>query len=260
MRRLVVDGVLCERLELDPDDPALTLGFSAFETLRAYGGRPFRLDEHLARLVDSAAWMGLPAPDRAALRADIGLLLDDIGYDVNIRITLTPMTRIVRAAPLGPPLPPARVATRSWTPPPWLPGAVKHSSRAGGVLALRAAGTDELIWLDEAGFVLEGTRSNLFAVCGGVLVTPPADGRILAGVTRGAILDVAASMGLAIQARPLRLDEALDELYLSSTLQELRPIIEVDGQPAPGAGPVGAALRAGFAALVAATPPWPPAG
>ena len=137
-----------------------------------------------------------------------------------------------------------------FVPPPWLDGTVKHVSRAYSRTAVRDAGVDEVIWIDSDGCLLEGTRSNVFAVRDGVLLTPPLDGRILAGVTREALLDAADDAGIPVQLRPMHKGEALDELYASSTLKELTGIDELDGVDAPGAGPIGQTVMAAFRSAI----------
>jgi branched-chain amino acid aminotransferase len=233
---------------LPTDDPALTLGFAVFETLRTYDGVPFRLDAHLARLAHSATFCGIPY-DEAAIRADIATVLTSGPHAAKLNVYLTGGGhRVVRAEPLdlarvGAPV---RVVTRPWCPPAWLPGTIKHTSRLAWVLAAR--GVDEVLWEDRGGWT-EANRSNVFVVRGGVLLTPADDGRILRGVTRAALLDAARSIDLPVSEGHVPVGPC-DELYLASTLKELAPVVEVDGQPGPGGGPVGAALLAAFRARI----------
>lgn len=140
---------------------------------------------------------------------------------------------------------PVRVVTRPWSPSPWLPGRVKHTSRMPWVLAARQAGVDEVIWIAPDGLWTEANRSNLFVVRGGVFLTPPDDGRILQGVTRDALLAAARAVGVDAREEPVPAGPC-DELYLASTLKELAPVVEIDGYPGPGAGPIGAAVLAEF--------------
>lgn len=228
-------------------DPAFAAGFAVFETLRTYGGVPFRLDVHLDRLGASAAWCGFPF-DRAAFLADLAPLR--LPPESKLNLTLTGGgRRVVRVEPLdrsrvGAPV---RVVTRRWTPPPWLPGRVKHTSRAGWLLPAAQAGVDEVLWEDEAGNWTEANRSNVFVVRDGVFWTPPDDGRILQGVTRDVLLEVARAIGVPVREAPVVAGPA-DELYLCSTLKELAPVVEIDGKPGPGGGPVGRAVLAAFRA------------
>ncbi len=254
MRAVIVNGRASPdgTALLDVDDPGLTLGLSVFETLRTYGRTPFRLERHLERLLASAAACGVPWPGEAILAEEVRQVIAEIPGESNVRVTLTAGgARLVRAMPLEVASGGARCATAVFEPPPWLPGAVKHTSRAGSALIVPRSGVSEVIWLDREGCLLEGTRSNVLAVREGVIWTPPLDGRILAGVTREALLEVARSLGIRVQEAPCPAKGPWDELYLCSTLRELQPIVALDGQPAAGEGPVGAALLAGFRGAVA---------
>jgi branched-subunit amino acid aminotransferase/4-amino-4-deoxychorismate lyase len=254
-RVVLQDGVIQPdgRVSLDADEQTLLLGRGVFETLRTYGGKLFGLEAHLLRLRNSASGVGVPFPGAELLAAELQATADGIQGDAVVRVTLTHGGhRIIRATPLAPVLPSYRCATRIWTPTAWLDGALKHTSRANSVLAVEAAGVDEVIWVDPSGHMLEGTRSNVFAVMDGVLCTPALDGRLLAGITRAALLHAAQAAGIPTTEGLLHKDGLFDELYLSSTLKELCPITELDGQPAPGGGSVGAAAAAAFRERVGA--------
>lgn len=254
MRAVIVDGQPCTdgRVTLDADDPGLTLGLSVFETLRTYGRAPFRLERHLERLAESAGATGIVCPSPRVLSEEILAVIAALPGECNVRVTLTAGgARIVRAMPLDAARGLARCATAVFEPPAWLPGAVKHTSRAGSALVVPLYGVSEVIWVDRAGLLLEGTRSNVLAVREGELWTPPLDGRILAGVTREALLEEARALGLVVHEAPCPVDGGWDELYLCSTLRELQPIVELDGRAAPGEGPVGRALLAAFQARIA---------
>jgi len=108
-----------------------------------------------------------------------------------------------------------------------------------------------VFWVGRDGCFTEATRSNIFAAVEGVMVTPPADGRILDGVTRRALLDAGLAEGLAVAEAPLPLTAPMTELYATSTLKELAPVSDLDGAAAPGRGPLGDALCAAYRRLVA---------
>jgi branched-subunit amino acid aminotransferase/4-amino-4-deoxychorismate lyase len=176
--------------------------------------------------------------------------LDEVveGYEGRAKVNIVLTSggqRLVRVGPLdlarlGAPV---RVATRSWEPPPWLDGRSKHCSRALSETAVRAAGVDEVFWVGRDGCITEATRSNVFAVIGGGLVTPPDDGRILAGVTRSALIEAAAADGLQVAEVSFPPDAPFEELYATSTLKDLAPVVELDGRPITGEGPIGVRLR-----------------
>ena len=110
----------------------------------------------------------------------------------------------------------------------------------------------EHLMLDEQGRILEGSSSNFFAVIGGALRTAP--GGVLEGVTRRAVLEIAAGQGLEVEMLAATLEEldAAQEAFICSSSRELVPVIEVagkrigDGCP----GPVYARLRGAFRELV----------
>jgi branched-subunit amino acid aminotransferase/4-amino-4-deoxychorismate lyase len=151
---MLLDGVPCPdgsgRLHLD--DPALWTGLAVFETLRTYGRVPFRAAEHLERLAASAGFCGIAFGDatRACTLEELHRVAREASGESKLNVLLTAGgSRIVKAEPLdlsraGAPV---RVASRRWAPDPWLPGWVKHTSRAAWVLAARQAGVDEVLWV-----------------------------------------------------------------------------------------------------------------
>ena len=102
--------------------------------------------------------------------------------------------------------------------------------------------------------MLEGSRTNVFVVRAGALHTPPADHRILAGVTRTVVLEVAAAAGIpAHDAAPVPVAAlaAADEVFLTGSVAEIWPVATVrEHFRGPAPGPVTAAIQDGFAAVV----------
>lgn len=245
----LVDGE--PALTLPVDDPAFGQGLAVYEAVRTYARQPFRLPEHLARLRAGAAWLGLPCPPDATLAADVARAAAAVPGEATILVTLTGGgRRVVQARPLdaarvGAPL---TLASLVHEPAAALPAWVKSTNRAGWNAAARRAAVDEVLLVGADGAWLETHRGNLVAVRGGVLLTPPADGRILPGVTRAALLEAARAAGLPMAEAPLR-PGPVAELYVASTLKELAPVVALDGQPLPGWGPLGRALAKAFAAL-----------
>ena len=195
---------------VDPDEPviraddeAFLRGRAAFETLRVYGGRPYRIDEHLDRLAQSAEAIGLDAPDREALRALGTLAVTAAGRpDHVLRLFWTPSglglaltseipSRADELRERG-----IRAVSLLWQrgEAPWLLGGVKSTSYAANLAAEREAerrGADDAIFVDGAGIVLEGPVTNLWWRHGDTLFTPALELGILAGVTRRAVIDLA---------------------------------------------------------------------
>jgi 4-amino-4-deoxychorismate lyase len=247
------------------DDEALLRGRAAFETLRVYGGRPFRLHTHLERLESSARAIGLPVPDSAELDRLATLVLPRAGQDDAV------LRFVWTAGPVDGP--PAGLALLSEVPSwidevrargaravsllgvraavPWLLPGVKSTSYAVNMAAEAEAkrrGADEAVFVDAEGVVLEGTVTNVWWRTGRTLHTPALDLGILAGVTRTALLEVALAEGYAVEEGTYTLDElaGAEEAFTSSSVREVMPLIEMDGRPlgrGPAADDLQAALR-----------------
>jgi len=134
---------------------------------------------------------------------------------------------------------------------------IKTTGLLPNVLAQQAAvdaGADDVI-LHRDGLVTEGSHTNVFAVLDDVLVTAPADHRILPGVTRGIVLELAEGAGIAVEQREWSTEEltAADEVLMTSTTAGVRPIVEIDGRGVGGGrrGRITERLQAEFAAFVA---------
>ncbi len=256
------------------DDEAVLRGRAAFETIRVYAGRPFRLDSHLRRMARSAEVLRLPAPDIEAL-ADLGRQAVAAGgvEDCGLRLVWTP------GRPGGQPnafalvtaIPPGLEAERERgtrlaslqlaigalvrQSSPWLLAGVKSTSYAVNIAAqeeARRRGADDAVFLSSEGMVLEGPISNLWFCEGGRLLTPSLDLGILAGVTREVVLEVAAEQGIAAEqgAYPLERMAAAEEVFTSSSVRELMPVIELDGRPVADGrpGPLAARFQASLRA------------
>lgn len=231
-----------------PADRGLLLGDGLFETLRVAGGRPVRLDRHLARLRAGAAVLGLPVPlDDAGLAAAMAALLRRCGLeDASLRLTLTRgpgprgllppaeprPTLLITVASVPPPLPLARVVvalgTRRNEHSPL--ARIKSLSTLDGVLARQEAarhGADDALLLNTAGRVAEASAANLFLVLDGALVTPPVSEGALPGVMRAAVLEAVAVVERAVTVEDLC---RANEVFLTSSLG-VRPVIAVDGKP-----------------------------
>ena len=159
-----LDGVIgaAETTGIPVTDEGLLRGDGAFEATRLYGGRPFALEDHLARLQRSCAGLRLPV-DADALRADIVALLEHAGpVEGVLRIVLTRGgRRIVLVEPLPHHPSVARLATVRYAPNRVLDG-LKSLSYAGNMLAktiAKEAGYDDALLVTPHGRVLEGTTS-----------------------------------------------------------------------------------------------------
>ena len=269
-----IDGTLVavDDARISPFDHGLLVGDGVFETIRVYGGEPFAWTRHLDRLAHSAAGLGLAVPDRETLRAAADAVLAANGHDeARLRITVTG-----GVAPLGSERgdagPTVIVASSALTPwpasvhvviVPWVrndrgaTAGLKTTSYAENVRALAFAherGASEAIFANTRDELCEATGSNVFVVRDGVVATPPGSSGCLLGVTRALVLELAPTLGIAVDERPLPLDALrdADEAFLTSTTREVQPIAAVDDRALPAVpGPVTATLATAFTALVA---------
>jgi 4-amino-4-deoxychorismate lyase len=249
------------------DDEALLRGRAAFETLRVYGGRPFRLAEHLERMRASAERLGVVWPGPAGSFEELAVQALEAAAepDAVLRLYLTPGPERVG--------PPAALALVSSLPPdlearrtrgislisllgvraeaPWLLGGVKSTSYAVNMAAeseARARGADDAVFVRDDGIVLEGPVTNVWWRRGTRLRTPSLELGILAGVTRAALLEAAPAAGHEVEEGVFALDDLLgaEEVFTSSSVREVMPVVDVDGQRfelGPAARDLQAALR-----------------
>lgn len=262
-------------------DRGILFGDGVFETMRTYGGRVFRLGQHLQRLSQSMAALGMaPLPDAAQIRRAITELLGAEGLpEARIRLTITggafdgqirlrrsaPPSVILMALPLATPRPeeyergielgvaPLR---QPWNSP---LARIKTTHRLEYLMAREEAlgrGFQDAVLLDDRGGLCESTSSNLFLVIGDRLVTPSLDSPILPGVTRDAVIEAARGEGIAVEERFVRFEELWDaaEAFATATSWEVLPIRAVEGRRVgSGArGPLTARLHAAFRDLVTA--------
>lgn len=251
------------------DDEALLRGRAAFETLRVYGGKPFRLEAHFDRLGASAESIGLPPVERVRLQVLAGLVLPKAARgDASLRLVWT-------AGPPGGP--PSGLALLSeipdWIEPvrergatavsllgiraavPWLLPGVKSTSYAVNMAAEAEAkrrGAEDAIFVDTDGVVLEGTVTNVWWRTSDVLKTPSLDLGILAGVTRATLIELAPACGYRVEEGAYPLEDLLgaDEAFTSSSVREIMPLVEIDGR-ALGRGPAADELQQALRVLAA---------
>ncbi|MCY3640228.1 MAG: aminotransferase class IV [Gammaproteobacteria bacterium] len=142
--------------------------------------------------------------------------------------------------------------------PPQAKMAANYSAPAFAKWRARRQGFDEILLLDESGAVAEAPTANLFAIAGGALTTP-GDERVLLGITRASLLELADAMGLPWEKRELSVAELLaaDEVFICSTSRAVAPVAQIDettiggGQP----GPLTVRLRDRFAAIASGRDP-----
>ena len=229
-------------------DEGFARGRAAFETLRVYAGRPFRLDEHLARLAGSADRLGLPEPDPGPLRALVRAALAAAGVgEVGLRLYWprgapgAGPTAIVLVSPIPAWIEEAQARGQRLVSlvfpgrsSPWLlPGtkSVSYATHVAAEAEARSRGADDAVLVDLDGTVLEGTVTNVWWRERDVLLTPELELGILAGETRAALLGLAAGEGFGVETGAFPLDRLLEaeEVFTSSSVREVMPVVSVDG-------------------------------
>jgi 4-amino-4-deoxychorismate lyase len=230
------------------DDDALLRGRSVFETARVYAGRPFLLDRHLARFARSAERVGLPAPDAQECERLAELVIGaGAQQDLALRVYWTGRTLVATAAEIDPALEALRERGLRLVTVSWSTGALasaKSTSYAENMAAQDgavAAGADDALLVSSDGTVLEAPTANVFWREGDTLLTPSLDLPILAGVTRGLLLEIAEQETVEGVFPLGRLLEA-DEVFLSASVREVMPVVSVDGRTF-GIGPAAHELQ-----------------
>jgi len=261
-------------------DYGFLYGFGLFETMRAYEGQVFHLDSHLDRLARSAEMLGLPirATDlkdavRATLQAN---QLSEAR--IRIAVSIGEGSMIPDPSTCGPPT--VMILAGHYQPYPEqvyqkgfraIVSSIRRNSQSPlsrfksanyleNMLAkqqARAAGVDEALCLNEKGLLAEASMSNIFLVTNGILRTPGQESGILLGITREVVLEMASQLGISTSEQDIRLDELSrsQEAFLTNSLVEIMPLIEVDGKPIGSSrpGPVTRRLMANYKKLVLAS-------
>jgi branched-chain amino acid aminotransferase len=282
MTTIWLDGEWLDRdtAKVSVFDHGLLYGDGVFEGIRVYGGKVFRLAEHMDRLYSSARAINL---DIQMSKADFTALVEqavkrsglteaylrplvtrgvgDLGIDP--RNTTRPTVMIIVDS------------IRIWaedryekglacvtaaTPIPHresLSPRVKSLNYLPHVLAKiegNVAGADEVLMMDSSGHVCEGSGQNLFVVNGRTLRTPPPTAGILVGITRNAVMELAQHAGYTVREELLNRYDiyTADEAFLTGTASEVAPIRSLDGREIGTGkpGPVTRDLMTRFRALV----------
>lgn len=260
------DLVAKEDAKISVFDHGLLYGDGVFEGIRLYNGCIFKLEEHLERLEFSAKAILLDLPlDREQLKkavcdtcrannlengyvrlvvtrgpghlgltpdgcgpGNVIIIADDIQlypeelYEKGLKIISVPTRRINASA---------------------LPPAIKSLNYLNNILAkieAKKVGFQEALMLNDKGEIAECTGDNVFMISKGILYTPPLDAGSLRGITRGAVIDLAAELNLPCREQALtRYDLwTAEECFLTGTAAEVIPCVEVDhriiGDGVPG--------------------------
>lgn len=255
-----IDGeiVPASEAKISVFDRGFLFGDSIYETLRTYNGRPFLIERHLDRLQNSARMLYMELPlDPAKISAEVSRTIratsnrecyiriivtrgsGRIGLDVNLS---KHPSFVIIVIPLEPPRPEyyetgvkVSLVTVRRNDVATLNPKIKSSNLLNNVLGYVEAknhGSFEGILCNMAGFVAEGTGSNVFIVDQNVLKTPPPEAGLLEGVTRALTLELAAATGVPYKEVQFTPEELLhsDECFITSTTKEILPVRQVDEQ------------------------------
>jgi branched-chain amino acid aminotransferase len=268
-RKVYVTGKLLPKEEavVSVFDHGLLYGDGVFEGLRSYGGKVFRLKEHVERLYDSARAIRLDIPMSQAemakaindtvaantivdgyIRAVVTRGAGTLGLDPN-RCSNPQIIIIADAITLYPhefydnglELITSSVIRNH---PAALSPRIKSLNYLNNILAKiegLKAGCVEALMLNHKGEIAECTGDNIFLVRKGRLLTPPLDAGILEGVTRNAVIELARAAGIEVAEPALTKHDVYvaDECFLTGTAAEIIPVVRIDdrligdGKPGP---------------------------
>ena len=268
-------------LSVGVSDFGFSRGLTIFELTRVYGGKPFRLDDHLARLQNGVA----------ALRLTLPLSLPQLAKTVHQIIARNNFAHSAlkfyftageaRLAPqsfaldqgftphfviiedeVKPAHPDAPYGLENYqrgqrlkiVPHERALPAIKSINYMQGFIASREAGPDydDILFTHRSGHVTEATRANFFCVIDGVLCTPDRD--MLFGITRKVVLEIARDLNILFAERALMPADILrsTEAFITGSIAELVPARQIDDHVLPTTidGPVFAKLRSAFSEIL----------
>lgn len=247
-----------EAARISPFDHGFLYGDGIFEGIRAYNGRMFKLAEHVDRLFASAKSLMLDipgTPDEVAawivdtvranqlrdayVRLVVSRGVGDLGLDPQscAHPTVIIIADSIQLFPeslyeVGLPLASSSLRRPSGD---VLNPQVKSLNYLNSVLAKIEAGqrgVQELVLLNQQGYVVEGSGDNIFIVREGVLATPPRAAGILPGITRAVVMELARAEGMAVQEVNFTLHELYNaqECFLTGTAAEVIAAVSCDGR------------------------------
>jgi branched-chain amino acid aminotransferase len=240
-------------------DRGFLYGDGLFETIRCYGGRPFRWADHLERLERGAAFLEIPLPFRKdELREQAARLVERNQMpECLLRLTLSRGTGLRGYSPRGAEHPTLVMALH---PAPDVPGELppkwrtiissfrlstndplaqfKTCNKLPQVLARAEAetrGADEALLLNSDGEVVEACSANLFWVGKNGVCTPPIAAGALAGVTRRVVLGICPELGLVVQETGIAVPQlhGTEGVFLTLASRGVVEVTAVDGQELP---------------------------
>ena len=261
-----------DRARVSVMDAGFLHGVGLFETMRAQNRAVFRIDQHLARMKNSADTLHLTLPDTfdELPRHAHQLLQQNALTEARLRLTITPghsnqsgdPSLLLFTAPLAP-YPPefyangvtVRLSSSRQNPQSSISRhkTISYYDRLTALREAAAGSCTEGLWFTHDGALAEGCISNVFLVRDGRLRTPPLETPVLPGITRRAILELAAGQREVEQCR-LTVDDLLDadEVFLTNVMMKVMPVCRVERKDIGNAkpGPVTRELARAFDELL----------
>lgn len=253
-------------------DRAYMFGDGVYEVFRVYNGQMFLDRPHFDRLQDSLAQLRI-VTDVARLEQRVRDTLAHSGVQEGQVYLQVSRGEAPRSHPFpSPPVTPNElIFVREYDSDPyaasrasgirallvpdvrWKRCDIKSLNLLGNVLASQAAseaGCGEAIMATADGTITEGSHSTVFGVRNGALVTAPLDSNILPGITRKLVLELADACGIRVEEQPFTVTSlnSLDEVFATSTIAEVLPVIGIEGHPWPARppGPVTRQLQTAY--------------
>ena len=236
-------------------DYGFLYGYGLFETMRAYSGKVFRMDDHLERLSLSAEIIGIRVDIPEIKYAVSETIKANQLSEARVRVTVSIGEGEMVPNPGACSEPTVLVVAGSYHPYPEdvykrgfraIISSTRRNSQSGlsrlksanylaSMLArqeARAAGVDEAICLNEKGLVAEASMSNIFSVTDGMLKTPGEDSGILPGITRNVVLELTGRLNIKVLEQDIKPEEFFQaqEVFLTNSLMEIMPLVELDGK------------------------------
>jgi len=243
-------------------DRGFLFGDGVYEVVPVFGNKLLRVDEHLKRLQNSLNRISLANPHSDDEWADIfsGLLEKNAGDDRAIYLQISRGVYPKRDLAIKPGFPPTVFAMVLQVTPPdlervsagisvitvddfrWGACDIKSTSLVANVMLKQqavAAEVDDAILLKNC-TVSEGTASNVFIVKNNILITPPTGHKLLPGITRDLVIEIAKNNAILVEEREVKEAElyTADEIWMTSSTREIAPVIRINGEVV-GAGSAG---------------------
>jgi len=269
-----------DRAKISVLDYGFLYGYGLFETMRAYGGKVFLLDKHLERLDNSLEMLGIKTEGLSLKYAVMDTIRANKLTDARVRIAVSVGEGGTVPDPASCGEPTVLVVATAYKPYPdevyekgfrAVISSIRRNSQSpvstlksanylDSLLArqeARKAGVDEALLLNDKGLLAEASMSNIFLLSGGALKTPRVESGILPGITREAVLEIAAKSGIGSTETNITQGELnnAQEAFLTNSVMEIMPLVEVDGRAigSGSPGPVTRGLMAAYRELVVST-------